>query len=355
VLQETVGTQVSSFMYPLGSTSPLFQSDPNVAPLWYHGDGLGSVRALTDGSGAVKNTNSYSAFGGNEGATGKAANTHLFAGEQLDPTGLYYNRARYYNPNIGRFIGRDSFEGYSNNLVSQNRYAYAHNNPILNVDPSGNQVPCIPGVNCPKPDPFKGPKPRLPDPPAPPTPKTPDTKSPPWWLIVLALLAALCNSLDGGYAADDDDTKVIVYRFADRNDPSSLLPPLARANLSESEKERIYLRATQERGYAQGVARHHSLGKDRYWISPFVSVTLDDNAVANSPDNWARTIATGKPGFTLPNGDSAKKAPDIGVFLVPKEKLYDPNTGLAKVEKEMLFLGFDLIAYWKEWRVNNHV
>jgi RHS repeat-associated protein len=137
VLQETVNAQTSSFMYPLGSTSPLFQSDVNNLPLWYHADGLGSIRALTDGSGAIKNTNSYSAFGGNEGATGKAANTHLFAGEQLDPTGLYFNRARYYNSNTGRFIGRDDYSGILYVPASTHRYLYTQNNPLLWIDPSG--------------------------------------------------------------------------------------------------------------------------------------------------------------------------------------------------------------------------
>jgi RHS repeat-associated protein len=137
VLQETLNSQTSSFMYPLGSTSPLFQSDASNAPLWYHADGLGSIRALTDGSGAIKNTNSYSAFGGNEGATGKAANTHLFAGEQLDPTGLYFNRARYYSSNIGRFITTDDYRGELENPISQNRFIYVEDNPINLVDPSG--------------------------------------------------------------------------------------------------------------------------------------------------------------------------------------------------------------------------
>jgi RHS repeat-associated protein len=137
VLQETVNSQTSSFMYPLGSTSPLFQSDVNNAPLWYHADGLGSIRALTDGSGAIKNTNSYSAFGGNEGASGKATNNHLFAGEQLDPTGLYFNRARYYNPNMGRFTKRDTYFGNELSPQSQNRYTYAENNSVNFHDPSG--------------------------------------------------------------------------------------------------------------------------------------------------------------------------------------------------------------------------
>ncbi|NWJ98094.1 MAG: RHS repeat protein [Chloroflexi bacterium] len=81
VLQEIKGSSRSSFLYPLGSTSPLYQSDASGNGLWYHADGLGSIRALTNGStGTLVNTNSYSAFGTSTGATGKADNTHLFAG-----------------------------------------------------------------------------------------------------------------------------------------------------------------------------------------------------------------------------------------------------------------------------------
>ncbi len=68
VLQEAVVSQtISSYLYPLGSTTPLYQDGGS--GLWYHGDGLGSVRALTNGSGAVAGDYTYSAFGLNQ-ATG---------------------------------------------------------------------------------------------------------------------------------------------------------------------------------------------------------------------------------------------------------------------------------------------
>ena len=56
-----------------------------------------------------------------------------FTGEQYDPVaGMYYLRARFYNPVIGRFIQEDTYYGDGLNL-----YTYCHNNPVRYVDPSG--------------------------------------------------------------------------------------------------------------------------------------------------------------------------------------------------------------------------
>src|SRR5260370_44741 len=73
-------------------------------------DGHGSVRALTDPTGAVTDTYDYDAFGNLIHSTGTTPNNYLFPGEQFDPDlGLYYNRARYLNTTTGRFWPRDSF------------------------------------------------------------------------------------------------------------------------------------------------------------------------------------------------------------------------------------------------------
>lgn len=55
-------------------------------------------------------------------------------------TGLYYLRARWYAPGIGRFLTRDPFEGVTDDPLTLNRYAYAIGNPVLYVDPDGNHV-----------------------------------------------------------------------------------------------------------------------------------------------------------------------------------------------------------------------
>jgi len=88
-------------------------------------------------SGSVVNNYNFNAFGKTTNTPSATNNTHAFAGEQLDPTGLYFNRARYYNPSLGRFIGRDTTAGTPNDPLSMNRFIYGQDNPGLNADPSG--------------------------------------------------------------------------------------------------------------------------------------------------------------------------------------------------------------------------
>ncbi len=65
--------------------------------------------------------------------------SYAFTGQELDPeTGLYYYGARYYNPNIGRFISADSEIDGVFTTQGFNRYTYAQNNPVNYSDPSGN-------------------------------------------------------------------------------------------------------------------------------------------------------------------------------------------------------------------------
>jgi RHS repeat-associated protein len=60
-----------------------------------------------------------------------------FAGEWTGPDGTVFLRARHYLPAIGRFLQRDSFAGLAGDSLSRNRYAYARNQPLDLVDPSG--------------------------------------------------------------------------------------------------------------------------------------------------------------------------------------------------------------------------
>ena len=111
-------------------------------PFFYGYDGHGSVRFLTDSTGAITDTYDYDAFGTLISSTGSTPNNYLFAGEQFDPAlGIYYNRARYYDQRQGRFWTMDTYEGYDDEPVSLHKYLYVYNNPVDNIDRCGKCVP----------------------------------------------------------------------------------------------------------------------------------------------------------------------------------------------------------------------
>lgn len=110
---------------------------------YYHKNHLGSVVALTDGSGAVVERYEYDPYGqptildDNDNVLSQSAvgNNILFTGRDYDvETGSYYYRARTMHPNLGRFMQHDPLmyvDGY-------NLYSYVMNKPTMMVDPKGN-------------------------------------------------------------------------------------------------------------------------------------------------------------------------------------------------------------------------
>jgi RHS repeat-associated protein len=107
---------------------------------FYGYDGHGNVRFLTEATGTITDSYDYDAFGNVLSHAGTTPNVYLYSGEQNDPTlGLYYLRARYLSQSTGRFWTMDNVEGNRQSPLSLHKYAYAGNEPVLRVDPSGNQ------------------------------------------------------------------------------------------------------------------------------------------------------------------------------------------------------------------------
>ncbi|NCS32928.1 MAG: tandem-95 repeat protein [Microcystis aeruginosa G11-01] len=136
VLQEYTPSKIIKASYIYGND--LISQLRNNQRSFYHVDGLGSTRALTDINGLVSDRYAYEAFGEIIKQLGNTKNLYLFAGEQRDPNlGLDYLRARYLDVSTGRFVSRDPFAGLQNSPITLNKYLYTGSNPINGRDPSG--------------------------------------------------------------------------------------------------------------------------------------------------------------------------------------------------------------------------
>ena len=94
-----------------------------------------TTTTLSSGTGVVVNGYTYDIYGKKTSSTGSQPNEFDFAGQQTDPTGLQYLRARYYDPETGTFLSRDLLEEAGGTGVSP--YAYAAGRPTSLTDRTG--------------------------------------------------------------------------------------------------------------------------------------------------------------------------------------------------------------------------
>jgi len=107
---------------------------------WFHSDHLGSTRLVTNQDGKVAQRYDYEPFGlGSSQIAGKKFENDIgFGGHRADAnTGLSYMGARYYDPQLARFISPDSVLPEELNPQGLNRYSYTYNNPMSYTDPTG--------------------------------------------------------------------------------------------------------------------------------------------------------------------------------------------------------------------------
>jgi RHS repeat-associated protein len=99
-------------------------------------DALGSVRTVEAPTPSALGTASYDVFGSVRSQSGQQS-IFGFTGQQSDPTGLSFLRARYFNPSLGRFISQDTVQPNAPGSQGYNFYSYVANNPTTVIDPSG--------------------------------------------------------------------------------------------------------------------------------------------------------------------------------------------------------------------------
>jgi RHS repeat-associated protein len=110
--------------------------------VYYHTDAIGSVRAITDATGAVIERYDFLPFG--EALPSTVPETRQFAGKERDAeTGLDYFGARHHMSGIGRFTSVDPVMNVEAALTDPqrwNRFSYARSNPFVFIDPDGRDI-----------------------------------------------------------------------------------------------------------------------------------------------------------------------------------------------------------------------
>ena len=136
LLVKTTSGVTTKYVYGMG----LIGEETEGAFKTYHFDYRGSTVAITDSTGAVTDTFQYDTYGKQTARTGTSEIIFGYNGRDgviTDSNSLLYMRARYYSPELRRFINADIIAGEISNAITLNRYAYANGNPVSNVDPFG--------------------------------------------------------------------------------------------------------------------------------------------------------------------------------------------------------------------------
>jgi RHS repeat-associated protein len=131
-LTQILADDTNTYLY---GTARIAQYDASGAE-FFLADGLGSVRQLADSMGVMGMAEVYEPFGEVLNSSGAGATNYGFANEHTSQ-GLIYLRARWYSPQSGRFLTKDSWPGDFTRPMSYNDWLYVYANPVNDTDPTG--------------------------------------------------------------------------------------------------------------------------------------------------------------------------------------------------------------------------
>ena len=141
-----VNTFVARYSHGDQVDQPLAVKRAGIGFFYYHADHQGSIINLTNSSGTIANSYLYDAYGRTLTVFESVSQPFTYTGRELDSeSGLYYYRARYYDPNTGRFLGEDPI-GFA--AGDQNLYRYVLNNPVNLTDPDGENPVISKGIEA---------------------------------------------------------------------------------------------------------------------------------------------------------------------------------------------------------------
>lgn len=120
--------------------------DDSDVPHYYHTNNIGNVVALTAENEQITDRYGYTPFGLLRAEEGTTDNPFTYVGGlgvMAEADGLYFMRARFYDPDTGRFLGKDPVEGALTDPRGLHRYMYGLNSPVVLTDASGEIIPLV--------------------------------------------------------------------------------------------------------------------------------------------------------------------------------------------------------------------
>jgi RHS repeat-associated protein len=136
IVREDGGAGEAAYLRTLSIDETLARTD-STGTATYLTDILGSTLALTDASGALGTMYTHAPFGETAVSGLPSSNPFQFTGRENDGTGLYFYRARFYDPIRSRFIREDPIGSAGGDV---NLYNYVADNPLIWTDPEGKSL-----------------------------------------------------------------------------------------------------------------------------------------------------------------------------------------------------------------------